>query len=132
MFLNKIIVAITLVTSFALVLIFGCSSEESPYEESPYEESPDPGGVVFDEPWPDDLDTVLTANFTDGTGDLILLLPEQGAPPYSGPVSYPPVDTPRSRLVSRETFSIYILTTPERYRSVHITSRLPAKWKNNG
>lgn len=48
------------------------------------------GYTIFPEPWPADMSAVYASYVTDASGDLDIA--PGGAPPYSSPVDYPPVD----------------------------------------
>jgi len=48
--------------------------------------------TTFPDPWPPDLNVVLTTVFADGAGDQEAMPPAQAGPPYSGPVPFAPVD----------------------------------------
>jgi hypothetical protein len=70
---------------FASTMAFDCGSEGG-------NDPTGPDVSTFDAPWPANMSAVLTTSFSDPSGDQIALPPEMDAPPYSGPVDFPPVD----------------------------------------
>ncbi|MCU7920048.1 MAG: hypothetical protein KZQ95_17085 [Candidatus Thiodiazotropha sp. (ex Epidulcina cf. delphinae)] len=72
---------------FWTVLLLGCGGDDN---DSSSGGGPAINSVVFSDPWPTDINAVYSVASAESSGDHEIA--PGGAPPYSTPVDYPPVD----------------------------------------
>lgn len=86
--------ALWILTALAALLVGGCESDGDGGQPG----GPEDDTTSFPEPWPSDLESVLSQSYVDGAGDQEQMPPEQAGPPYSTIMVHPPIDVTQIRL----------------------------------